>query len=111
MPNPARAWRDLPRLVRFLLSHGAIGFGLSALLVGGLVMADPNDAGRLLLNGAGHWWPAAVLWFFCGLTFGAVQIAVATMLLAEEWERPARPTRGGGAPVLVPIRVRAGRRR
>lgn len=34
----------------------------------------------MLLRGAGHWWPAVLLWFFLGLTFGSVQIGVATML-------------------------------
>jgi hypothetical protein len=49
-----------------------------------------------------------VLWFFTGLTFGAVQIGVATMLLAED-DAP-RP-RGGTPARLVPIPVRAVRRR
>jgi len=104
--SPVAAWRNLPQLVRFLLCHGAMGFALSALLVGGLLLADPADARGLLLGAAGHWWPAVVLWFFVGLTFGAVQIGAATMLL-EARDEPPRPPRGGiGVPVLVPVRVR-----
>lgn len=110
MPNPVanllRAWRRLPMLVRFLLCHGAMGFGLSAVFVAGLLLADPGDAGRLLLTAAGHWWPAVALWFFTGLTFGAVQIGAATMLLATRDDRPRRPRGGSGVPAgLVPVRL------
>jgi hypothetical protein len=111
MPNTIAAWRRLPMLVRFLICHASLGFGLAAVFVGALVAFDPQDAGTLLLTAAGHWWPALVLWFFTGLTFGSVQIGVATMLLAHG-DPP--PRRGTGAPVtLAPVllRVRAVRRR
>lgn len=112
MRNPAEAWRQLPMLVRFLVCHAAAGFGLSAVFVAALILADPQDAGTLLLTGAGHWWPAVVLWFFTGATFGAVQIGAATMLL-DSTEEGRPPHRGSGAPagLLIPVRVRAGRRR
>ncbi|WP_270938279.1 hypothetical protein [Falsiroseomonas oryzae] len=112
MANPVHAWRRLPVAVRFLVSHGMVGFGLSALFVAGLLLTDYTDAAKLLLNSAGHWWPALVLWFFVGLTFGSVQIGVATMLLADDPRQPP-PRRGSGAPsdlALVPLRVRARRR-
>ncbi|PWS38748.1 hypothetical protein DFH01_05695 [Falsiroseomonas bella] len=111
MRSLARAWRDTPKLVRFFLCHAAVGFGLAAVFVGGFLLADPHGAGSVLLGAAGHWWPALVLWFFVGLTFGSVQIGAATMLLGE---RPDRPPRGGGTGVTdlvpVPIPVRARRR-
>ncbi|WP_431283459.1 hypothetical protein ACQW02_01235 [Humitalea sp. 24SJ18S-53] len=100
-------WRRLPQLVRFMALNGVLGFGIAALFVAGLLAANPGDARNLLLAAAGHWWPAAVLWFFLGLTFGGVQMGVAVMLLAE---RPAPPKSGHPAP-LVPVRVAAGRRR
>ena len=112
MPKPIAAWRRLPMLVRFLIAHGALGFGLGAVFVGTLLAFDPQDAAMLLLTAAGHWWPVVALWFFTGLTFGAVQIGVATMLLARR--DPPRPPRGGGTPAsLAPalLRVRAMRRR
>lgn len=110
MRNPVHAWRSAPTLVRFLLAHAALGFGLSAVFVGGFVMADPHGAGRVLVNAAGHWWPVAALWFFTGLTFGSVQIGAATMLL-DDRNRPG-PGRGTGAPTLLApalLRVRARR--
>lgn len=110
MPNPIMAWRRLPMLVRFLLRHAAIGFALAAIFVAAILVLDPQDARALLVGGAGHWWPALVLWFFTGLTFGAVQIGAATMLL--DHADPPRPRRGRGAPAeLVPVLLRVRRRR
>ena len=112
MSKLVAAWRRLPKLVRFLFAHGALGFVLGAIFVGALLVFDPQDAGALLLTAAGHWWPVVVLWFFTGLTFGAVQIGVATMLLARQ-DAP-RPPRGPRAPAtLAPalLRVRGSRRR
>lgn len=106
---PSReGWNRLPILVRFLLSHALIGFGISAVFTAAFVLADPNGAGGILLNAAGHWWPVVVLWFFLGLTFGSVQIGAATMLLAERPEEPRRPGGGNRAPaaVLAPVPVR-----
>jgi len=106
MPNFIAVWRRLPKLVRFLFAHGALGFVLGAVFVAAPLAFDTQDAGTLLLTAAGHWWPVVVLWFFTGLTFGAVQIGVATMLLARH--EPPRPTRGSGAPAtLAPVLLRA----
>ncbi len=97
----------MPTLLRFVLCHAAAGFGLSALLVGGLILTNPGQAGTLLLGAAGHWWPAALLWFFVGLTFGGAQLAGAVMSLGPEG-RPGRPGGGRGAPGgLVPVALRA----
>ncbi|HZF76636.1 MAG TPA: hypothetical protein VE033_12490 [Acetobacteraceae bacterium] len=101
--RPLSAWHSLPRLVRFLIANGLAGFALSALFVAGLVHHH-DEAAHLLLRAAGSAWPAVALWFFTGLTFGAAQIAMATMLLAHEDERPG--PRGG-----VPVRVGARSRR
>jgi hypothetical protein len=91
----------MPRLIRFVLIHGATGFGIAALALAGLLLADPGDARSLLLYAAGHWWPAALLWVFMGMTFGAVQIGVATMLLASP-DPPQRP-RGRAMPLRAAV--------
>jgi len=70
----------MPPLVRFMLLHGLVGFAIATLFILGFLVQDPGGMGTLLLHGAGHWWPAVLLWFFLGLTFGSVQIGVATML-------------------------------
>lgn len=111
MRSVARAWRDTPKLVRFFLCHAAVGFGLAAVFVASFLLADPHGAGSVLLGAAGHWWPAVVLWFFVGLTFGSVQIGAATMLLGSRTD--SDPPGGRGVParlVPVPIAVRARRR-
>jgi hypothetical protein len=100
MGDPVQAFRRLPLLVRFMALHAAIGFGIAAIFVVALLLADPGQAGTLLMTAAGHWWPAAVLWFFTGLTFASVQMGVAVMLLAEP---PAPPRRGKGVPLFAPL--------
>ncbi len=99
-------WQRLPRLIRFVLIQAATGFGIASVALAGLLWADPGDARSLLLTAAGHWWPAALLWFFLGMTFGAVQIGVATMLLGT----PDPPQRPRGRPVpgraVVPAVIR-----
>lgn len=101
MPIPA-----LPKPVAFLLRHGAVGFGLSTLLMAALLWADPGGVAGVLTRAPGHPWPILLLWFFCGLTLGAVQIAVAVMLQDGP---PDDDHRGGGRrePLLVPIPVRS----
>lgn len=109
---PPAAWFRLPMLVRFLICHAALGFGIAAVAVIAFVIADPNGAGGILLRAAGHWWPVVALWFFLGLGFAAVQMGVATMLLAD---RPDPPRPRGNAPVTPmappPALARARRRR
>ena len=101
MPPP-----KLPPAVDFLLCHAAIGFGLAALLVMALFWADPGGIAQVLQRAPGHPWPTLLLWFFCGLTLGGVQIGIAVMLQDGP---PDDDDRGGGRrdPLLVPIPVRA----
>lgn len=105
----------IPVAVRFMVLHGLIGFGLSALFVGAVLWADPGGVGALILKHGGA--PViALLWFFSGLTFGSVQIGTAVMLQDGRDDAP----RGGRRlrlpqvlrwpPAAVPARVAAGRR-
>ncbi len=104
MPHPTRTWRRLPFAVRFLASHGALGFAAAGLFILGLLTTDPNGAGTLLMTGAGHWWPVAILWALTGSTFAGVQIGIAIMLMGQE-EAP-RPPGGTLAPALIRARAR-----
>ncbi len=105
--SPLRRFRRLPPLVRFMAGHGAIGFLISAIFLAGLLAADPGGMRHLLLSSAGSPWPAVVLWFFLGLTFGSVQTGIAIMLLGRDDDTPG----GGHRMRLVPIPVRRDRRR
>lgn len=69
----------MPRAFRLLLLHVAVGFGLATLLLAMLVWTDPGGLAGLLLRPQWHPWPMLLLWFFLGLSFGAVQVAVAVM--------------------------------
>ncbi len=73
---------DAPDL-RFYLGHVGIGMGLSALLMAAILWADPLGLGQLLLRSGEHPLPLLLLWFFCALTFGSVQLGVAIMLRFE----------------------------
>lgn len=107
MPPVARSWRRLPVPLRFLISHAAFGFAAAGLFVGGLLATDPNGAGTLLLTGAGHWWPVALLWALTGSTFAGVQIGIAIMLMGDD-VLPRGGTRAPArlAPVPIPVRRR-----
>ncbi|TCZ50783.1 hypothetical protein [Roseicella aquatilis] len=100
---------QLPPVVRLLVHHAAIGFGLATLFMVALFWADPGGVGGVLRRAPGHPWPALLLWFFCGLTLGGVQIAIAVMLQDRP---PDDDDRGGGRrePALAPVPVAAGRR-
>ena len=91
----------IPIAVRFMIMHGLIGFGLSALFVAAVLWADPGGVGSLILKHGGA--PVvAMLWFFSGLTFGSVQIGTAVMLQDGRGDAP----RGGHRQRLRPIPVR-----
>ena len=75
--------------LRFLLLQAAIGFGLAALFVLALLLADPGGIGTLLLRAGGGAAPILLLWLFTGMTFGAAQFGAAVMLAPH-----AEPARG-----------------
>jgi hypothetical protein len=79
----------MPNLVRFLLLHAAIGFGLAALLVMGLLLADPGGA-SVVLRASGDPVPMLLLWLFTGMTFAAVQFGAAVMLMEQREPAPVR---------------------
>jgi len=68
---------------RFVLSHIGIGALLSAGFVAVLLHLDLHGIGTLLTGAPEHPWPLLLLWFFLGLTFASVQLAVAIMLHFE----------------------------
>ncbi|HYF06394.1 MAG TPA: hypothetical protein VD970_02155, partial [Acetobacteraceae bacterium] len=86
-----RRLRSLPIAVRFVLTHGAIGFLVGGVFVAALLLLGDGGFGRLLWQVGGV--PAvAMLWFFSGLTFGSALIGGAVMMMGQEDE--AGPRRG-----------------
>ena len=93
----------LPVAVRFMLLHAAVGFGLAGAFVALLLGTDAGGLATLLRSAETHPLPALLLWFFCGLTFGSVQIGAAVMLMGSD--DPA-PRGGARIPAVIPVRVR-----
>lgn len=100
----------MPFLVRFLVRHAVIGFGLAIVFVGALTAFDVFHLGGLLRGSEDGLLALAVLTFALGITFGSVQMGFAVMLMDED---KTEPPRGRRAPIarLVPIFVPARTRR
>src|SRR3954471_19220049 len=64
-------------VLRFFALQVAIGFGIAAVFLATLLLADPGGIGSLLRAPDAGAWPALLIWLFTGLTFGAVQFAAA----------------------------------
>jgi len=54
--------------LRTIVLHLATGFGIAAIFVAALLLADPGGIGRLLRAGGAM--PVGLLWLFTGATFG-----------------------------------------
>lgn len=78
-PGPGPRPSPWAEVLRGLALHATSGFGIATVFVLALLWTDPGGLAGLLLRAAGHPWPLALLWFFAGLTFGAVQVGVAVM--------------------------------
>ena len=98
--------RRIPVAVRFLILHGLVGFGLSALFVAAVLWADPGGVGQVILKHGGI--PViALLWFFSGLTLGSVQIGTAVMLKEGQDDAPRGGRRQRLSTIPIPVRVAA----
>jgi hypothetical protein len=104
---------DMPHMVRFLLRHAAIGFGLAAIFVGALVYFDIGHIGTVLAQSGLQVVGTGLLIMMVGLTFSSVQMGYAIMM--QSHDSPVDP-RGGAkerlpAASLQPIPVKASQRR
>src|SRR3954447_2200896 len=79
-------------LLRFFALQVAIGFGIAAVFMVALLLANPGGLGTLLLAPATGLLPPVMLWLLTGLTFGGVQFAAALALAAG-----SPPSDDGGA--------------
>lgn len=74
----------MPMLVRFVVMHALVGFGLAFAVVGALLWFDVSGLGTLMSGNADGPLAAAVLTFFMGLTLGSVQVAFAVWFQAGD---------------------------
>jgi hypothetical protein len=70
--------------LRFVLLHAGIGFAVATLLLAGVLATDPGGLATLLRRAEGHPWPLLLLWFFAGLSFSAVQLAIGVFQQGRE---------------------------
>jgi TRAP-type C4-dicarboxylate transport system permease small subunit len=94
----------MPELVRLYIRSVAVGFAVSAVFTAGLVWWDVAGIGHLILGSDIGWIAAAMMVFFNGIVFSAVQFAFRIMSMAEDDQGP-RGGHGAREPVLVPVRV------
>lgn len=104
----------MPKLIALYIRSVAIGFGLAAVFLAGLLWLDVAGLRGLIFGSSMGLVAAGMLWVFNGVVFAGVQFAIAVMKLAETPEDPRGGTR---APVtrqavhgeLQPVAVRSRR--
>jgi TRAP-type C4-dicarboxylate transport system permease small subunit len=96
----------MPDLIRLYIRSVVVGFVVSVVFTAGLVWWDVAGIGHLILGSDIGWIAAAMMVFFNGIVFAAVQFAFRIMAMAEDDQGP----RGGHParePVLIPVPVAA----
>ena len=88
----------MPELVKMYIRHVAIGFGISAVFVAGLMWFNVVNLAELVMASKGGYLAVFLLWFFNGLVFAGVQFGIAVMNMAEKPQKP-----GGGSAPRVPM--------
>lgn len=92
----------MPELVRFYIRHVVIGFALSAVFLGLLLLADIAGLRGLILGSEAGLLAGAVFWVLNGIVFAGVQFGWAVMALGNSED--GGPKGGRGVP-LVPARA------
>ena len=95
----------MPELIKLYIRNVAIGFGIAAVFVAGLLWFDVMGLWQLVSGSSSGVLAVFMLWFMNGIVFAGVQFAWAVMALAEDEDGPRR-----GTPVahdFVPVRVPA----
>lgn len=83
----------MPSLVRFVLTHAAIGFAIAVGFVGAILALDVFGLGRMVRATEGGWVAAAALTFLMGVTFASAQIGFAVFSLREREDGAPPPRR------------------
>lgn len=94
----------MPELVKMYIRHSAIGFGIAALFVCGLLYFNVQNLWYLVTHTSSGPLAVFLLWFMHGIVFAGVQFAWAVMNLAERDDnhRGGTPVAHEYQPVPVP---------
>jgi len=101
----------MPELVKMLVRHAMIGFGIAAIFVAGLLLSDMGGVGTLMANSDSGLLAGFMLFFFLGLTFGSAQMGFAIM--SRDWDDDGKGHRRRARrplllpAMLAPVRVKA----
>jgi hypothetical protein len=90
MRSVREGWSDLPKLVRFLALHAAIGIGAGWLLLALLLLTDVNGVGALIFSSASPALAIAMLAGGFAITFGGAAAAAAVMMLRYDGDEDER---------------------
>lgn len=102
----------MPQLVRLYIRQAAIGFLLSAALVGGLLWLNVANLWHLVTHTEAGILAVVLLWLFNGIVFASVQFGIAVMGMARKDD----DDKDGGrrdeiAVAYAPVLIRADDRR
>ncbi len=71
----------LPRIVRLLAYHGAVGVGLGVAFAMLLLLTNPAGLTDLIMESDQPWLPIVMLSAGCALTFGSASMGAAIMTI------------------------------
>lgn len=80
-PTGQHGWTRLPRIVRLLAVHCAIGVALGLAFAMLLLVTNPVGLRDIIMESEQPWLPIAMLSVGCALTFGGASMASAIMTL------------------------------
>ncbi len=83
----------MPELIKLYIRNVAIGFGIAAGFVTGLLWFDVMGLWQLVSGSSSGVLAVFMLWFMNGIVFAGVQFAWAVMALAEDDNGPRGGTR------------------
>ena len=96
----------MPKLIRLYIINCAIGFGIAAAFVAGLLARDVAHLRHLVFGSPMGWLAGLMLVLSNGVVFAGVQFAIAVMRMAEPEDGPRTGTK---APMMrhQPVRITA----
>ena len=100
----------MPELVRLYIRSVFVGFSVSAVFTAALIWWYVAGIGHLIIGSDIGWIAAAMMVFFNGIVFAAVQFAFKIMAMADDNDGP-KGGHGALEPVLVPVPVPVTRRK
>lgn len=85
-PPPARhpRWANIPKLVRFLALHLALGAAIGVAFASLVIMSDVSGLKTLIADASNPYLVLALLYAMNALTFGALTMAIGVMTLPFE---------------------------